>query len=320
MSLPLNDDSEHTCFRNMAFVHRQLCEGVKSELDLFRRAANADEHRRRPLGGTPTFDVSLLGGPIELMLPGTGDAYLALANTYLLIRAKVVRVFGTDIAADTPVALVNNWLHFLFSQVDVYLNDTPVTPSSNTYQFRADVDSVLNYGADAKNIQLTSQLWYKDTAGHMDAIAVDGGNTGLVDRRMHISESRVVEMMGRLHAEIFIQDRFLLNGVSVDIRLVRSKDAFSLMVGGQNSDHKVHIVAAVLFARKVVLRPTVQMAHITALEKGTANYPIRPVDCKVYSIPQGAMSHTRDNMFLGTLSKRLILWFIDNDAHNDEYS
>ena len=207
------------------------------------------------------------GGPIEFVIPGTGDAYLDLANTYLLIRAKVVRGVGTDLAADTPVAPVNNWLHSLFSQVDVYLNDTLVTPSSNTYPFRAYVDTVLSYGAKAKNTQLTSQLWYKDTAGHMDATTVDGGNTGLIERQRHIAESRIVEMMGRLHVDLFLQDRFLLNGVSVKIRLVRSKDAFSLMAGGQNPDYKVQIVDAVLFARKAVLSPTVQMAHIKALEK-----------------------------------------------------
>ena len=254
------------------------------------------------------------------MIPGTGDAYLDLANTYLLIRAKVVRGVGTDLAADTPVAPVNNWLHSLFSQVDVYLNDTLVTPSSNTYPFRAYVDTVLSYGAEAKNTQLTSQLWYKDTAGYMDATTVYGGNTRLIERQRHIAESRIVEMMGRLHVDLFLQDRFLLNGISVKIRLVRSKDAFSLMAGGQNPDYKVQIVDAVLFARKAVLSPTVQMAHIKALEKGTAKYPIRPVDCKVYSIPQGAMSHTHENLFLGTLPKRLILWCIDNNAYNGEYS
>ena len=164
------------------------------------------------------------------MIPGTGDAYLDLANTFLLIRAKVVRGVGTDLAADTPVAPVNNWLHSLFSQVDVYLNDTIVTPSSNTYPFRAYVDTVLSYGDEAKNTQLTSQLWYKDTAGHMDATTVDGGNTGLNERRRYIAESRIVDMMGRLHVDLFLQDRFLLNGVSVKIRLVRSKDASSLMV------------------------------------------------------------------------------------------
>ena len=126
-------------------------------------------------------------------------------------------------------------------------------------------------------------------------------------------------MMGRLHVDLFLQDRFPLNGVSVKIRIVCSKDAFSLMAGGQNPDYKVQIVYAVLFARKAVLSPTVQMAHIKALEKGTAKYPIRPVDRKVYSIPQGAMS-PNENLFLGTLPQRLILWCIDNDAYNGEYS
>ena len=92
------------------------------------------------------------------------------------------------------------------------------------------------------------------------------------------------------------------------------------MAGGQNPDYKVQLVDAVLFARKAVLSPTVQMAHIKALEKGTTKYPIRLVDCKVYSIPQSAMSHTHENLFLGTLPKRLILWCIDNDAYNGEFS
>ncbi len=84
----------------MAFVHRQSCEVVKSKLDLFAvpptRPSMEDgrwvEHQ--PLTSLDS------GDPIEFVIPGTGDAYLDLANTYLLIRAKVVRGVGTDLAAD----------------------------------------------------------------------------------------------------------------------------------------------------------------------------------------------------------------------------
>ena len=258
----------------MAFVHRQSCEGVKSELDLFAvpPTQTSIEHggwiEHQPITSLDS------GGPIEFVVPGAGDAYIDLANTYLLVRAKVVRGVGTDIADDTPVAPVNNWLHSLFSLVDVHLNDTLVTPSSNTYPVRAYVETLLSYGAEAKKTQLTSQLWYKDTAGHMEATQENGGNAGLVERRRHIAGSRVVEMMGRLHVDLFMQDRFLINGVTVKIQLVRSKDAFSLMAGGANPDYKVRIVDAVLFVRKAVLSPTVAMAHIRALEKGTAKYPL----------------------------------------------
>ena len=126
-------------------------------------------------------------------------------------------------------------------------------------------------------------------------------------------------MMGRLHVDLFMQDRFLINGVTVKIRLVRSKDVFSLMAGGANPDYKVRIVDAVLFVRKAVLSSTVAMAHIRALEKGTAKYPLRPVDCKVYSIPQGDLSSTHENLLLGTLPKRIILWCVDNDALNGAF-
>ena len=239
----------------MAFVHRQSYEGVKSELDIFAvppTQTRIEEGRwveHQPLTSLDS------GGPIEFILPGTGDAYLDLKNTYLLIRAKVVRGIGTDLADDTPVGPVNNWLHSLFNQVDVYLNDTLVTPSSNTYLFHAYVESLLSYGAEAKNTQLTSQLWYKYTTGHIEATTENDGNVCLAERRKHIAWSRVVVMMGRLHVDLFRLERFLLNGVSVKIRIVRCKYAFSPS-------------------------PTVQMAHIKALEKGTAKNPLRPMDCK----------------------------------------
>ncbi|KAK2186424.1 hypothetical protein NP493_200g01020 [Ridgeia piscesae] len=74
-------------------------------------------------------------------------------------------------------------------------------------------------------------------------------------------------MMGRLHVDMFLQDRFLLNGVDVKIRLVRTKDAFALMAGGVNPTYKVNIVDASVFAKKATLSTAVHMAHIKASTK-----------------------------------------------------
>ena len=70
----------------MAFVHQQSCEGVKSELDIFAvppTQTSIEDGRwveHQPLTSLDS------GGPIEFVIPGTGYAYLDLANTYLLIR------------------------------------------------------------------------------------------------------------------------------------------------------------------------------------------------------------------------------------------
>ena len=178
------------------------------------------------------------GGPIEFLIPGSGDDYLDLANTMLHVQAKVARANGDDLDLADPVGPVNNWLHALFSQVDVYLNGTLVTPSTNTYAYRAYIETLLSYGPDAKDTQLTSQLWHKDTTTRMDAVEIADGpaaNEGFVARRENIVRS-LVDMMDRLHVDLFLQDKFLINGVDVKIRLVRSKPAFALMAGGIDPD------------------------------------------------------------------------------------
>ena len=201
------------------------------------------------LDRTPTIDISRLGWSDRIHL-AQNRRCVSRSRQHVSTRTREkVNGYGTEIVADTPVAPVNILLHSLFSQVDVYLNDTLVTPSSNTYPFRSYVETLLSHRAEAKKTQFTSQLWYKDTAGHMEGTTVKGGNRGLVERGRHLPESRVVDMMGRLHVDIFLQDIFLLNGVDVKIRLVRSKDAFSLMADGQNLDYKVWIVEAILFER-----------------------------------------------------------------------
>ena len=60
-------------------------------------------------------------GPMEFLITGSGNDYLDLANTKLHVQVKVTRANGDDLDLADPVGPVNNWLHSLFSQVDVYL-------------------------------------------------------------------------------------------------------------------------------------------------------------------------------------------------------
>ena len=229
---------------------------------------------------------------------------MELANTMIHIQVKVTQANGNNIGAGEPVGPVNNWLQSLFSQVDLSLNGTLVTSSSNSYPYRAYKQALLSYGFDAKSTQLTNQLWYKDKASRMHATELATGpdpNPGFVTRREYIAG-----MMGRLHVDMFLQDKFLINGVDVKLRLVRSKPSFALMAAGIN-EYKITIVNASLFVKKATLNPTVQMAHIKALERTPVKYPLRPVEWKVYSIPAGALSHTAENLFLNALPKRLVL-------------
>ena len=69
----------------------------------------------------------------------------------------MTRSDGSEFDATDPVGPVNNWLHSLFSQIDLYLNGTLVNPSNKTCLYRAYIETLLRYGNDTKATQLSSQ-------------------------------------------------------------------------------------------------------------------------------------------------------------------
>ena len=122
------------------------------------------------------------------------------------------------------------------------------------------LETLLSYGSDAKTSQLTSEMYYKDDAGRMDAFRIrkDAGalpNTGHLARRAHSKGSNEFDMIGRIHADIFFQECYMLNEVGIKVRLVRSKDAFCLL-GDTPADAKVEITHASLFVRKAKISPS----------------------------------------------------------------
>ena len=302
-------------------VHPASCACGKSELDLFsvpptQTAIESSQWvEYRPI--TTLSDSS----PIEFVITGSGEEYVDLSESYLQVTAKILKPNGGDLVQtkgsdgtvtgdDADVGPVNLWLHSLFSQVDVSLNERLVTPSMNTYPYRAYLETLLSYGPAAKESYLTAAMWYKDTAKHMEDHQL---NKGFKSRQEWSMGSKQVVMIGRPHLDLCFQDRLMLNGIDIKMRLVRSKDAFSLMGEG-----KVKIEDVALFVRKVKVDPSVQLDHIRGMERMSAKYPLCRVETKVFSVPKHNMMANQENLFLGQLPKRIVIGMVENTAFNGD--
>ena len=193
-----------------------------------------------------------------------------------------------------------------------------MTQSNNNYPYCAYIESLLSFGREAKDSQLSSVLWYQNTAGHFDEKA--DVNLGYLIRKQLAANNNQIEMMGRLHLDFFLhldlvfQNRYFLNGIEIRIRLIRSKNRFCLH--GANANTKVSLKDVALFCREVKPNPAVQLAHTKAMLHGTAKYPLRRVEVKSFTIPRGNGSMIEENLFLGQLPTRLVFGVVDNDAYN----
>lgn len=299
----------------MAFLHHSSCECMKSELDLF--SLPMTQTTVESSSCVEYKPVSSLSdqAPIEFLIAAAGEEYIDLAHTMIKMSVKLEKY---DTTKDVKVAPVNNFLHSIFSQVDVFFNQKLVTPSNTLYPYRAYIETLLNYGTDAKASHLTTSLWANDTAGKMDEEpSTNCANKGLKKRQEFTSGGKTVDLIGHLHIDVCNQERFLLNGVEIRVRLVRSKDSFCLMDASDNN-YSVHIIDATLLVRRSKINPGVLVAHAKTLSTTTAKYPLTRVEVKSFVMHNGILGDCLDNVIIGQLPKRLIIGFVDNKAFNGD--
>ena len=300
----------------MALVHEKSCESVDSGLDLFAVYPTQTGVREGLWVEYHPLATLAPAAPIEFTISGATSDYIDFEKTYLLLKAKITAADGTAIADDVVAAPVNYWMHSLFSQVDILLNDTLVTPSENTYPYRAYIESTLNHGNDAKTSHLTAALYYQDTANAFESQDPDT-NAGFKKRHTLTAQSHTVDMMGRLHCDLFHQERYLVNGVDVKIRLIPSKNSFNIMCAADKALKSV-ITHASLLVRKVRLNPAVALGHAKALEKATIKFPLDRVVVKTFSIPTGNVGAVQDNLFLNQTPKKLVVGLVESAAFNGQ--
>lgn len=296
----------------MAFLHGHSCECMKSELDLFTLPPTQTTIEKSSWVHYKPISSLSDDAPLEFVVPGHGDEYLDLAHTMLSLKVKLSEKEGEEGEVDDNAGPVNNLMHSMFSQIDVYLNQKLVSPPNNAYAYRAYIETLLNYGESAKNSHLQSVLWYPDTPKHMsDTTEL---NTGHTKRKEFFKDGKTVDLIGHLHCDIFNQEKFLLNGVELRLRLIRSRDSFCIL--DDNDSVSLHIVEASLIVRRSKISPSVLLAHAKALSQKTAKYPITRVEVKAIAIHKGVHGETLDNVILGQIPKRIILGFVDNQAFN----
>ena len=264
---------------------------------------------------------SLNDGPIEFLVRG-GVEYLDLSNSYLRVKVKVVKPNNDPLdggEVDSQVVPTNLLLHSLFSEANVYLNSTQLNTASGAYPYMAYLQTVLTYSPDVKKTQMTGSMYYKDTANNFNKIN-GTDNKGMVSRKQLISKSAEVELVGRIHSDIFHQPKYLLSYLDLRLKLVRSKEAFLLLTPeneqGEHTQHKVIITDASFFVRKIKVSPIVSLAHAKVLEKNNAIYPITKSVMRVFHAATNSYFFQEDNLFLDRIPNKIIIGMVRSEAFN----
>jgi hypothetical protein len=305
----------------MSFLSKHSNECASAELDLFAvpptqtgiEYAKIVEH-------SPTTKSS--SGPFEFKICGTDSNYIDLSQTYLYVKAELVNADNEQPFTTFPaVAPANLFLNTMFQEVEISLNGEGIAQSGKGYPYRAYIETLLNYGRDAKKSHLQSALFHKDDSNKFDLFETDvnkNHNTGFVKRRA-LANKGVFVLYGRLHADIFFQEKYMLDNVAIVIKLSMSPEKFCL-IGPDDCKAKLKIHEIKLHTRYCKISNSVYLAHALALEKATAKYPIKRATIKTFTVNKGIGSVEETLILSGKIPNRIVLGFLDDVTFNGKFT
>lgn len=285
---------------------------MKSELDLFQPTPiQASILRSEEVCYNPVNSLDSTN-TLEYICLGHGDTYRDLSSICLRLTIKVTKVDKTDYKTTdaTQPSIVNNILHSLFRSCSIYLNNKLVSSSDSNYHYRAYIENLLNYGTDAVNTHIETEGWVIDNDDLDDLTK----NTGLVQRAALLKDSATIEIMGKIHADIFNQPKLLLNNVDLKVVLELEKPSFYIMEPA-DINSTIQIQGAVLHVKHVTISPNVLLAHHQILNKTNALYEYKHTEIKTFTVPSGNHSISLDNAIVGRLPNVLLFTFVENEAY-----
>ena len=121
-------------------------------------------------------------------------------------------------------------------------------------------------------------------------------------------------------SDICNQDRLILPGVDIDIKLWPTRDEFRLITHPQGLKCKLNIEEIYLDVCKVSVSPEVMMGHNAGLEVADSVYSFSRTDIQTFNIAEGNFGINLEDMWQGEVPSRLVVGMVRSQAYNGDYN
>ena len=252
----------------------------------------------------PVNSIDKIKPRLEFIVKGN-EKFIDLNRTYLVTQIKVSKNDGTDLKDDSGVSCINYIGATLYNSVDLFVNNDQLASISN-YGYKSLIEFMLTYGKEAKKCMGEAGLFYQ--------------NRGQNSRKEWLAKSNVVEVISRLHVDMFNSAEMLMN--NVDVKLVFSTNSSEFCIIQPNTDndaHKIEIVDATL----VVYRNTLSDSALVRTMNTLAEIPAQ-IHCQngrvlTYTKASGVQNIEIPNAIIGSkLPNLIVIAMVDNKAFSGD--
>lgn len=259
------------------------------------------------------------GSNYEIKVTSSANEFIPLDKIRLRVKFRVNlrRTDNLDVVATDwdKVSVVNNFLHSLWSQIDVFLGDTPITSSLQTYPYLAYMMTLFD---TPKRQQDTSKALAMYTDDNMSTASKDTPVKSRSDQikadSAPFGTGKMIALQDYLYVDPFKIPLDMLGKIEMTVRLIPAKTEFLFMVSDNKLIPSIEFNEIQLVVEKHRINGSVMGGIYGALSTNAAKYPYKRREVRSYTIENGTTSKNIDNMIIGQMPQKLFLAFANNQA------
>ena len=272
--------------------------------------------------------------PVEFQVDPQED-YVDLSRSFFEIELALNLANGNKVVEATRLWPTNNLAHTLFKQINVRLNGTLISPQTETYHYKAYLETLLNYRRQDGETMLKPQGWYSalefpagltanntntEGEGH-EAFQALSSNQQASVKLMKAEQSNYTDGKRHVlrftpHIEVFHLNKLLVPGVQIGIQLYFNSP--NLFLNGVNVARRLthENVKVRIYLCQVRLNPSVYRELMTkmSVNRTIVAYPTVRSEIRSFNMQENQQRYECNNLFQGRIPNRVIVGLVLSEA------
>ena len=279
--------------------------------------------------------------PIEFVIPGSRE-YIDFSRSYFRMDLILKKTDGGNLVAASQRWLAPNAFHTIIKQPSIYVNGTLTTEQTDTYAYKAYLETILNYGTEDEEKILKPQGYYSvlDHPGNdLTANQIDNTHNdytalseeqrkavdGLLEMKDKTTGGKTIHLFGLPHVDLFNTGRMLIPGVDLKMRFTLNDPKFFMNgltavatdVRLQAGDLKMKFYACMVKVRSDVYN---KIATARLQKNLDVYYPTVRSEIRTYTLQNNHTNFEATDVFNGRVPDRVVVGLVYQDAFSGTYA
>ena len=275
--------------------------------------------------------------PMEFIIPGLDD-FVDLGRSYFTMELRLQKSTNDDLVANQKLWPVNNLAHSIIKQIDLQLNGTLISPQSDTYHYKAYLETLLNYDREDGKTVLGPQGWFNQVDSppqwtnnntnsatpHQNWRDLSANHKGALAAMVAEVEKYAGGLTHSLvftpHLEVFHTGKLLVPGIEIKMKF--HFNGPSLFFNGvalagrlMEGDVKLRFHLCQLRLNDAIYQSISEKRHN---EGQVAAYPTVRSEIRTFTMQDNLVRFDIPNLFQNRIPDRLIVGLLDSRAFNGD--